>query len=223
MIHIHFNYLHLMRFKRLLLIASSLLLCLSGVVYFCNKAIDTASNGRLYSDVSQIPYNKVGLLLGTAKFLSSGYKNLYYQYRIDAAISLYKAGKISYIIISGDNGRKEYNEPEDMRNDLVAAGVDSSHIYLDYAGFRTFDSMVRLKEIFGQQAATIISQPFHNERAIFIASKEGINAIGFNAQDVNAEAGLKVQVREKFARVKVFLDYWAGKKPKFLGEKILIP
>lgn len=212
-----------MRLKRLLLIGSLIVLALVCVVYFCNKAVEDASEGKLYSDVRSIPYNKAGLLLGTSKFLASGYKNLYYQYRIDAAVTLYKAGKISYIIISGDNSRKEYNEPEDMRNDLVAAGIDSSHIYLDYAGFRTFDSMVRLKEIFGQQAATIISQPFHNQRALFIANKEGINAIGFNARDVNAEAGLRVQAREKFARVKVFLDYLFGKKPKFLGEKVHLP
>ena len=83
--------------------------------------------------------------------------------------------------------------------------------------------MVRLKKIFGQDSVTVISQPFHNERAIYIASKEGIAAIGFNAKDVNAEAALKVQVREKFARVKVFLDYLFGKQPKFLGEKVLIP
>ena len=212
-----------MQFKRLLLIACSLLLSLFPLVYFCNRSIDRASHGKLYSDVSQIPYNKVGLLLGTAKYLSNGHRNLYYTFRVEAAVNLYKAGKIKYIVISGDNSRKEYNEPDDMRNDLMAAGIDSSHIFLDYAGFRTFDSIVRLKEIFGQEAVTIISQPFHNERAIFIASKENMNAIGFNARDVNAKAGVKVQAREKFARVKVFLDYLFGKKPKFLGEKIQIP
>jgi SanA protein len=83
--------------------------------------------------------------------------------------------------------------------------------------------MVRLQEIFGQHSATIISQPFHNERALYIASKEGIAAVGFNAKDVNARAGLKVQLREKLARTKVFLDYLFGKDPKFLGEKITIP
>jgi SanA protein len=212
-----------MRFKRLLLIFSLLVLFLFIGIYLCNKAIDKASEGRLYTDTATIPYNKIGLLLGTSKYLPSGYKNRYYQYRIDAAVKLYKAGKIKYLVVSGDNGRKDYNEPEEMRSDLVASGIDSSHIYLDYAGFRTFDSMVRLKEIFGQDSATIISQPFHNERAIYIASKEGIAAIGFNAQDVNANAGFKVQVREKFARTKVFLDYLFGKKPKFLGGKVIIP
>lgn len=212
-----------MRKKKILHITLLFLFLPFLIVYFCNKAIDNAAEGKLYSNVDSIPYNKVGLLLGTAKYLSNGYTNYYYKYRIDAAVKLYKARKISYIIISGDNSRKDYNEPELMRNDLIASGIDSSHIYLDYAGFRTFDSMVRLKKIFGQDSATIISQPFHNERAIYIASGQGIAAIGFNAQDLNAQAGFKVQLREKFARTKVFLDHLFGKEPKFLGEKIIIP
>jgi SanA protein len=110
-----------------------------------------------------------------------------------------------------------------MRQDLIATGIDSSIIYLDYAGFRTFDSMVRLKEIFSQTAVTVISQPFHNQRAIYIASKEGINAIGFNAKDLNGNLGFKVQAREKLARVKMFLDFWLGNKPKYLGKKIALP
>ncbi len=110
-----------------------------------------------------------------------------------------------------------------MRKDLIKAGVDSSVIYMDYAGLRTFDSMVRLKEIFGQDSVTVISQPFHNERAIYIASREGIYAIGYNAKDLDNMEGFKIQLREKFARVKVFLDFWFGKEPKFLGKKITIP
>jgi SanA protein len=101
--------------------------------------------------------------------------------------------------------------------------VDASRIYLDYAGFRTFDSIVRLREIFGQDSVTIISQPFHNERAIFLASREGIYAVGFNARDVNREQGMRVQTREKLARVKVFVDYLIGEEPKFLGKKVVIP
>jgi SanA protein len=110
-----------------------------------------------------------------------------------------------------------------MRSDLIAAGIDSAVIYLDYAGFRTFDSIKRLKDIFGQDSATIISQQFHNERAIYIAGREDIYAIGCNAPDVGAQSGFKVQLREKFARVKVFADYWFGTTPKFSGSKIVIP
>jgi SanA protein len=191
--------------------------------YFCNKVIIDTSKGKLFSDIESIPYNKVGLLLGTSKYGWRGHNNPYYDYRIESAINLIKEGKIKYLIISGDNGRKDYNEPEDMRSDLIKAGIDSSIIYLDYAGFRTFDSIIRLKEIFGQTSVTIISQQFHNERAIYTASREGINAIGFNATDVGTKEGLRTEIREKLARVKVFLDFWFGKKPKFLGSKIIIP
>lgn len=193
------------------------------VVYFCNRAVAKAAEGKLFSDVESIPYNKAGLLLGTAKYLSDSRLNYYYVYRLDAAEKLYKAGKINYLIISGDNGRTDYNEPETMRDDLLQRGVDSAHIFLDYAGFRTFDSMVRLREIFGQDSVTVISQPFHNERALYIASREGIAAVGFNAKDLGDASGAKVQAREKLARVKVFLDYLLRKKPKFLGPKVLVP
>jgi len=170
-----------------------------------------------------IPFNKVGLLLGTAKYLQNGYLNYYYQYRIEAASALLKSGKIKYLVISGDNSRKEYNEPEMMKQDLMKLGIDSNLIYLDYAGFRTFDSIVRLREIFGQSSVTIVSQPFHNERAIFIANKEDIVAIGFNARDLSGRPGWKVQLREKLARVKVFVDYLTHKKPKYLGPPVQIP
>jgi len=83
--------------------------------------------------------------------------------------------------------------------------------------------MIRLREIFGQSSATVISQPFHNERAIFIAGKEDIDAIGFNARDVGTRVGFRVMIREKLARVKVFVDYLTNKKPKFLGPKVSIP
>ena len=133
------------------------------------------------------------------------------------------AGKIKYLIISGDNSRKDYNEPQSMKDDLVKNGIDSNLIFLDYAGFRTFDSMVRLREIFGQQQVTVISQQFHNERAIFIAQKQNIDAIGFNARDVKGGDGLSIRMREKLARVKVFIDYLTNKKPKYLGPKVMIP
>jgi SanA protein len=177
----------------------------------------------LYSDPNEIPFNRVGLLLGTSDKIANGQSNPFYDYRIDAAVQLIQAKKIRYIIISGDNGRTEYNEPSSMRAALMSRGIDSSIIYLDYAGFRTFDSIKRLKGIFGQDSVTIISQKFHNERAIYLASKDGIHAIGFNARNVGAQQGLRTELREKIARVKVFLDNWFGTKPKYMGAKVNIP
>jgi len=209
--------------RRVIIIGLVLFTTIVVTIYYCNKLVTDAASGKLYSDTEVIPYNKVGLLLGTSKFITNGSENPYYSYRIRAAVQLLGAHKIKYLIISGDNGRKEYNEPELMRTDLINAGIDSTIIYLDYAGFRTFDSVKRLKEIFGQDSVTFISQQFHNERALYIAQRENITAIGFNATDVGANQITTIQLREKFARVKLFIDYWFGTKPKYLGSKIAIP
>ena len=209
--------------KKLVLILLIVVAALIATIYTCYKTIKHSADGRLYSNVNAIPYHKVGLLLGTTKYGAGGGINPYYHYRIQAAAQLVKARKVKYIIASGDNSTHQYNEPAEMKEDLIKAGVDSLRIFLDYAGFRTFDSIIRLREIFGQDSVTIISQPFHNERAIYIASREGIYAVGYNARDVGREAGARVQSREKLARVKVFVDYLLGEDPKFLGEKVVIP
>lgn len=194
-----------------------------GLIFLSNVIVSYASKNKLYSDASKIPANRIGLLLGTGKFVKSGRINLYYKYRLDATVELYKKGKIEFVLISGDNSRKDYNEPETFRDDLIAAGIPEDKIYLDYAGFRTLDSVVRAKEIFGQNQFTIISQKFHNERALFISKNKTIEAIAFNAKDVSRRYGLKVKIREVFARTKMVIDlYLIGKQPKFLGEKIEI-
>lgn len=177
----------------------------------------------MYDSLLAIPYNKVGLLLGTSKLLANGQNNKYFDNRIKATVALYKAAKIKYIVISGDNSTYHYNEPEDMKQALLQAGIPENAIYLDYAGFRTLDSVVRCKEIFGQHTITIVSQPFHNARAIFIARQNQMEAVGYNATDVNKYMGIKTRIREVAARVKLYIDlYLINKQPKFMGEKIEI-
>lgn len=193
------------------------------LIVICNQKISHEAKGKTFTSVDEIPYHKVGLLLGTSKFTKHHWINLFYKYRIDATVSLMNAGKIKYVVVSGDNHIEEYNEPEMMRADLITQGIDSTKIFLDYAGFRTFDSVKRLKEIFGQKDMTIISQQFHNERALFIAKNENMDAVAFNAKDVSKRVGIKTMLREKLARVKVYLDYVFHVKPHFLGEKIEIP
>lgn len=208
--------------KKFIFSALGITIITCSLVWYANKKIKNSAKDKCYDDVELIPYNRVGLLLGTSKITGRGSINQYFQHRIDATVALFKANKISFIIISGDNSVKDYDEPTDMRNELIKNGIDSTKIYLDYAGFRTFDSVVRCKEIFSQDSITIISQQFHNERAIYIADKLGIKAIGYNAKNVGKSYGFKTNVREYFARVKVILDFIIGTKPKFLGEKIEI-
>lgn len=207
--------------KKLKLIV--LLLALLGLaVVITHKYMTFQAKDLIFDDLSKIPKNKVGLLLGTSKYSSGDAINLFYKYRLDAAVALFKAGKIDFILVSGDNGSKSYDEPSTFREDLIARGVPESRIFLDFAGFRTLDSVIRAKEIFGQESLTIISQKFHNERAIYLARSQGIKAVAFNAQEVSARYSLKTHLREYLARVKASMDVAFNKQPKFLGEKIKI-
>ncbi len=191
-------------------------------IVIADLLVENYTSDKVYDELANLPENRVGLLLGTNRYMNSGTINRYYKYRIDAAADLYKSGKISYILASGDNSRVGYDEPEMMREDLMAKGVPSSKIFLDYAGFRTLDSVVRAKEIFGQSSITFISQQFHNERAICIAAYKGMDAVGYNARGVSLRSGIKVVIRERLARVKMVLDLLIGKGPKFLGDPIEI-
>jgi len=204
----------------ILFLLSCLLIVIA--IYTSNKVIIKNAEEKLFNTTETIPKNKVGLLLGTVKYLSDGRVNLYYQFRLNAAVELYKAKKIDFILVSGDNGSEGYDEPTDFKNDLIKAGIPEDKIYLDYAGFRTLDSVVRVKEIFGQTSVTIISQQFHNERALYLANHFEVDAIGFNAKGVSGKKAIKVQLREYLARVKVFVDILFNIKPKFLGEPIEI-
>lgn len=200
----------------------AMIVLLLATIFIADGLIKSFAKDKLYSEVSSVPKNKVGVVLGTSKYLVNGNINRYYQYRIDAAAELYHSGKVEFILVSGDNRHHSYNEPQTFKNDLVKKGIPAEKIYLDYAGFRTLDSMVRAKEVFGQESITVVSQQFHNERAIYLAEKRGLKAIGFNAKDVNLRSGARVQFREYLARVKMFSDLIFSKQPRFLGEEIEI-
>ncbi|PKP08908.1 MAG: protein SanA [Bacteroidetes bacterium HGW-Bacteroidetes-4] len=185
-------------------------------------AIKWQSKKQLFNSVDKIPHNRVGLLLGTSKYAKKGTLNLFYQYRIEAAIELYENKKIDFILISGDNGQVEYNEPRTIRDDLIAAGIPAEKIFLDYAGFRTWDSVIRAKKVFGETRLTVISQKFHNERAVFVGKRNQMQLIGYNAKDVPKHYGRKIMIREKLARIKLMLDLIFNKQPRYLGETIEI-
>ena len=208
--------------KKILKIFGLLLILLVLIIFACNIIISSTADGKTFTDISSTTKNRVGLVLGTSNKLTNGSPNPYYTYRIDATKALYNAGKIEFILVSGDNGSIYYNEPDTFKKDLVKAGIPEHVIFLDYAGFRTLDSMFRAKFIFGLDDVTVISQKFHNERAIYIAKQKGLNAIGFNAQDVSTSQGLKVQFREYLARVKVFIDMLLNTQPKFYGTTVEI-
>jgi len=192
------------------------------IVLFADMRI-SAQSRFCYSSLDQIPEKKLAVVLGTSKYRVAGGINNYYKNRIEAAAELFHAGKVEFLLISGDNSQKEYDEPTTMKRDLVKEGVPANRIFLDYAGFRTFDSMVRCKAVFGETDVIVVSQKFHNERALYIASHKGITAIGYNAADVDYLYGFKTMSRERLARIRTLLDVNVlNTKPRFFGEPIEI-
>lgn len=193
------------------------------VLVACHVTVMRAASGRLFDAATAVPDQRVGLVLGCTKKLRGGWSNPFFTTRIRAAAELYRAGKASVLIVSGDNHHEGYDEPTDMKTALIEAGVPENKITCDYAGFRTLDSVVRAKKVFGQDRITIVSQPFHNERAIYLARCNGIDAIALNAQDVKFEWALKIYIREVFARVKAVLDVNVlHTQPHFLGEPVKV-
>ena len=195
-----------------------IVLCVA-IIAICNLLVVNNAKGKVFSDIDSIQYNKVGLLLGTtpqARF--DRITNYFFIYRIDAAEQLYKAGKIEKILISGDEHSLDgINEPECMRDSLVARGVPASAIILDGKGYRTICSVVNANKVYGLKSFTIISQKFHNERAIYQAEHLGLdveNIQAYNAKDPKSRRAYLTTIREYFARVKMFLDLMTAKTDK---------
>jgi len=192
--------------KKLIKIILALLFACMVFILLCNLWVVYCTRQYSYFSIESLPPNDVALVLGTSKKSEKGGENLFFKYRMEATARLFKEGKIKYIILSGNNDSQYYNEPLDMQRALLNLGIPENVMTLDYAGFRTFDSIVRCKEVFNQDNFTIISQNFHNARALYIAHNEGINAISFAAQDVPDGYSFRTLVREYLARPKAVLD-----------------
>ena len=210
--------------RRLFLWGLIAVLVVGAVIGICNLTVMHNAKGRMYNTVADIPYRKVGLVLGTTPRIKNGNANYFYKTRMEAVAELYFAQKIKYIIVSGDNHKRNYNEPVEMQKSLIALDIPKTAIFLDYAGFRTYDSMVRAKKVFEQDSITVISQSWHNKRAIFIASHNDLDVIAYNAKDTAVRRSyVKMHVREMLSRVKAVYDVCTGKQPHFLGEPVKIP
>jgi len=193
---------------------------LSLLLVIGNWWVINSTESDVYSDYAGLPTNPVGLVLGTSSRLSNGLPNPFFDNRMQVAADLYRLGKVSHIIVSGDNRTRFYNEPLEMKKALVNLGVPDSVITLDYAGLRTLDSVIRSKEIFGQNRITIITQPFHSYRAIFISHYYDIEAVAVVANEPLQDASVRVYIREYFARAKAILDLYVLKNtPHHLGDK----
>jgi len=188
-----------------------------------NIWIVNSTKDRIYDSIENAPSTDIALVLGTSPKLMTGDPNPYFQERIRLAAELLKQGKVKHIIVSGDNRSKYYNEPIKMYNALLELGVDKKNIHLDYAGLRTLDSIIRCKEIFGQDNITIITQPFHSYRALFISNYHNIDAFSLSLTNIPDDFSYKVKAREYLARALAVLDlYVLHREPKYLGEKEVI-
>lgn len=207
--------------KAVVTVAIVCLLAGTCALWAANWVVSRAAIGRAYEDATAIPPRTAGLVLGCVKHMPGGRVNPFFTSRVAAAAALFHEGKVNVLIVSGDNHVKGYDEPSDMKDSLVAAGVPSKRVYCDYAGFRTLDSVIRAKEVFGQSGFIIVSQHFHNERALYIARRKGIDAIALDAGEVPFAWAKTTYLREYLARVQAVLDVeLLGTKPKFLGEPV---
>lgn len=186
----------------------------------CYGLVSWNASGRTYDTVEEIPHNKYGLLLATSPITTRGTHNFYFDNRLKATNELYKAGKIDYIIASGGDYTKEHkfgcDEPAAIRDSLIALGIPEERIILDYDGTRTLNSIIKAKEVYKLDSVTLISQKYHNERAIYLSDKNGIHAIGYNAAPSHIRmTRIKNTVREIFARPKMYMDFIQSETPEF--------
>jgi SanA protein len=203
-------------------------LCLLGliaagiIIWTSDRWVESTAAKYCHATVGQAPVMPAGLVLGCAPFVGSR-TNYFFEHRMDTAAELYRSGKVKALIVSGDNSTKEYDEPTAMKEALVKRGVPEQAIYSDYAGFRTLDSVVRADTIFGQKRFIIVSQRFHNERAVFLARQRGLEAEAVNARDVDTPSAQKTYLREYLARVQAVLDVTVLQtRPKFDGPPVII-
>ncbi len=203
--------------KRILIYLLGCTFTLLFFIGFCDKVVSESVKESLSKEVKA----QVGVVLGTAKYALKS-ENLFYRYRIQKAFELYKTEKIKFIVVSGDNGNTFYDEPTQMKKDLIELGVPSNKVFCDYAGFSTIDSMLRMKLVFNLKKFVVISQKFHADRAIYLAKRNGLNVIGGYAKDVPDWYAPYNKYREKLARVKAVYNVLIGTEPKYKGKSIEI-
>ncbi len=185
--------------------------------------VESTANERCYDEIADVPGSRVGLVLGCAPYLADGRENLFFKRRMEAAAELYHAGKVEYLLVSGDNSRKNYDESSAMKAALGELGVPQRLIYCDYAGFSTLDSIVRAKVVFELNELVVISQGFHVKRAVYIGQQRDVEVIGYIAEGVGGRGGFRTHLRECLARVKTVLDLTVlNRQPVYLGDTVRI-
>ena len=207
------------KLRKVLLAGCFVITVVAMTAFAINEWIVRSTRSAVFTEMSALPEKDVALVLGTGKLLRSGRENPHFRERIAAAAALYHAGKVKHLLLSGDNHVAGYDEPTDMKESLIALGVPESAMTLDYAGFRTLDSVVRARKVFGQSTITIVTDDFHAARAVFLARHSDVDAVAFCSAKISARFSARTRVREVAARVKAALDiYVLHTRPHFLGQ-----
>lgn len=200
-----------------LLALGALTLTVVLLAWFAERRLDQTAEARSFGDVAGLPDVDVALVLGTAPIGPEGGPNVYFVRRLDAAAALWTAGKVKYFIVSGSP-----DEPAAMRAGLVARGVPAAAIYGDPAGYRTWDSVLRARDVFGQNRLIIVSQRFHLSRALFQARHAGIEASGFEARDVDSPYSVFTELRRFPSALRAYFDVWTTAPARDSSEPVKI-
>lgn len=203
------------------ILAFKILLILFAAAVFINLYIQFSTKKYIFSDSESVPKVYTGLVLGSLVFENGNPSGVVRQ-RLDTTVELYRAGKIKRILVSGDHGQEDYDEVNSMKNYLLKKDIPLEDIFLDHAGFDTYSSMVRAKEVFEIDDVIIITQKFHLPRSVYIARKKGLKAYGIASNPNGWYETHYNRGRDKISRVKAFFDVMFNRKPKYLGEKIPI-
>lgn len=187
------------------------------LAWLAERRLDQTADAQSFGDLARLPVVDVALVLGTAPIGPEGGPNVYFVHRLDAAAALWKAGKVKYFIVSGSP-----DEPAAMRAGLVERGVPAAAIYLDHAGYRTWDSVQRARGVYGQTRLAIVSQRFHLSRALFLARHAGIEAWGFEARDVDSPYSIFTELRRFPSALRAYYDVWADPPARDGGPPVRI-
>ena len=195
------------RLRRTLRRATAIALVVAVVfLLLANRWVINSTDAYLYRDSALMPDNEVGLVLGCSSYTSGGKPNPQFYGRIEAAAQLYRQGKVKRLILSGANPDSRYNEPKRMQEALIELGVPLEALTLDFAGDRTFDSVIRAQQVSGLQRVTLITQKYHAYRALFVARKTGLQAVAYAAPVEDGGEGFRHPPREVLARVLAVMD-----------------
>lgn len=205
--------------KRIIFWCGMLLGAIAAAYVLINAAMVAGEQKYMYASFVELPERTVVIVPGAA-VLRSGALSAVFLDRANAAVAIYQAGKARKILVSGDNSTEEHNEVDPARKYLLSMGVPEADIYLDHAGFDTYSTMYRARDIFGVSGAIVATQSFHLPRALFIAQSLGLDVVGYRADNVHLLA--RNEIRESLARVKAVLEVVLQRSPKFLGEAIPI-